>query len=134
MNTMEIISLILNFVLASGLLGTVIFFNSKKRAAKAEADLAEIENTDKIVLMQSQHIDRLDVRVAKLEDKVDKLEIIIEKKDSEINRKKFIIRQAYKCEVSPDKCPVLIKKKELTNEAMGRGRSRTLPRKEEEKS
>lgn len=113
MNTMEIISLVLNFVLASGLLGTVIFFNSKKRAAKAEADLAEIENTDKIVLMQSQHIDRLDVRVAKLEDKVDKLEIIIEKKDSEINRKKFIIRQAYKCEVSPDKCPVLIKKTEI---------------------
>ena len=113
MKTMEVISLILNFLLASGLLGTVIFFKSTKRTAQAEADHAEIENTDKIVLMQSQHIDRLDVRVAKLEDKVDKLEIIIEKKDSEIDRKQYIIRQAYKCEITPDKCPVLIKKTEI---------------------
>lgn len=113
MNVIEIISLITNFLLASGLLGTVIFFRSKKRKAEAEAENAEIENTDKIVLMQSQHIDRLDVRVAKLEDKVDKLEIIIEKKDSEINRKLYIIRQAYKCEISPDKCPVLLKKTEI---------------------
>lgn len=113
MNVIEIISLITNFLLASGLLGTVVFFRSKKRKAAAEAETAEIENTDKIVLMQSQHIDRLDVRVAKLEDKVDKLEIIIQKKDSELERKQFIIRQAYKCEVSPDKCPVLLKKTEI---------------------
>lgn len=113
MNPLEIISLITNFLLASGLLGTVVFFKSKKRKAIAEAETAEIENTDKIVLMQSQHIDRLDVRVAKLEDKVDKLEIIIQKKDSELERKQFIIRQAYKCDVSPDKCPVLIKKTEI---------------------
>lgn len=113
MKAMEIISLVLNFLLASGLVGTFVFFKSKKRAAQAEADLAEIQNTDKIVSMQSQHIDRLDDRVAKLEDKVDKLEIIIEKKDSEIDRKQYIIRQAYKCEISPDKCPVLIKKIEI---------------------
>ena len=113
MKEMEIVSLVLNFLLASGLIGTFVFFKSKKRTAQAEADSAEISNTDKIVHMQSEHIDRLDDRVAKLEDKVDKLEIIIEKKDSEIDRKQHIIRQAYKCEISPNKCPVLIKKTEI---------------------
>lgn len=48
-NTMETISIILNFVLASGLAGTLIFFKSKKRKEAAEADGAELENTDKVI-------------------------------------------------------------------------------------
>ena len=43
---MEIVSIILNFVLASGLAGTILFFNSKKRKENAAADSAELENTE----------------------------------------------------------------------------------------
>ncbi len=113
MKTIEIISLILNFLLASGLAGTLIFYRSKRRTADAQADSAEIENTDRIVKMQSEHIDRLDQRVEKLEEKVDKLEIIIEQKDTQIEQKQCIIRQAYKCKTPNEECPVLIKRKEL---------------------
>lgn len=60
---METLSLILNFVLASGLAGTILFFRSKRRKASAEADSAELENTEKIVAIQSEQITRLDGRV-----------------------------------------------------------------------
>ena len=66
---MELISIILNFLLASGLVGTLLFFKSKKRKESAEADSAELENTEKIVAIQSEQITRLDGRVEKLEDK-----------------------------------------------------------------
>ena len=110
---MEIFSLILNFLLASGLVGTLLFFRSKQRTAKAAADSADLENTDKIIQMQTAHIGRLDLRVEKLEEKVDKLEIIIEDKDGEIGRQRYTIRQAYKCSTPPDQCPVLLKRAEL---------------------
>lgn len=110
---MEHISVILNFILASGLLGTLIFFKSKKRKEAAEADSAEIKNTEQVVAIQSEQITRLDGRVEKLEAKVDKLEIIIENKDVEINQGRRIIRQAYKCKTPPEECPVLILQKEL---------------------
>ena len=117
---METLSIILNFVLASGLAGTLLFFRAKRHKEDAEADSAEIDNTEKIIGMQSEHITRLDGRVEKLEEKVDKLEIIIEHKDVEIehkdveiDRNHIIIRQAYKCPTPADQCPVLIKRSEM---------------------
>ena len=110
---MEIVSIILNFVLASGLLGTLIFFKQKRRKENAEADGAELENTDKVIAIQSEQITRLDGRVEKLEEKVDKLEIIIEEKDVQLECDRIIIRQAYKCPTPPEECPVLIKRAEL---------------------
>nr|DAS16098.1 MAG TPA: shock protein B [Caudoviricetes sp.] len=113
MKAFEVISLILNFLLASGLLGTLIFFRAKRRQANAEAAGADLENTDKIISMQTAHIGRLDHRVEKLEEKVDKLEVIIEDKDGEIGRQRYMIRQAYKCSTPPDQCPVLLKRAEI---------------------
>lgn len=110
---METLSIILNFLLASGLVGTFLFFKSKKRKESAEADSAELKNTEQIVSIQSEQISRLDGRVNKLEHKVGKLEIIIEHKDSEIDKGRNIIRQAYKCKIPPEECPVLCKKAEL---------------------
>lgn len=110
---METLSIILNFILASGLAGTILFFNAKKRKENAAADSAELANTEKVVAIQSEQITRLDGRVEKLEEKVDKLEIIIEHKDVEIDRSRIIIRQAYKCETPPERCPVLLKRAEL---------------------
>lgn len=110
---MEIVSIILNFVLASGLLGTLIFFKQKRRKENAEADGAELENTDKVIAIQSEQITRLDGRVEKLEEKVDKLEIIIEEKDVQLECDRIVIRQAYKCKTPPEECPVLIKRAEL---------------------
>ncbi|MCH5332081.1 MAG: hypothetical protein J1E33_06740 [Alistipes sp.] len=110
---METVSLILNFVLASGLAGTLIFFNSKKRKEAAEADSAELQNTEKVVAIQAEQITRLDGRVEKLEEKVSKLEIIIEEKDVQLECDRIIIRQAYKCPTPPEECPVLAKRREL---------------------
>ena len=110
---MELISIILNFLLASGLAGTLVFFNSKRRRERAAADSAELENTEKVVAIQSEQITRLDGRVEKLEEKVDKLEIIIEHKDVEIDRSRIIIRQAYKCDTPPERCPVLLKRQKF---------------------
>ena len=114
-NAMETVSIILNFLLSSGLLGTLIFFKSKKRKEAAEADGAELENTDKVIAIQSEQITRLDGRVEKLEEKVDKLEIIIEEKDVQLECDRIIIRQAYKCTTPPEECPVLLKRVELDN-------------------
>ena len=110
---METISIILNFLLASGLIGTFIFFKPKKRKELAEADSAELKNTEQIVSIQSEQISRLDGRVNKLEHKVGKLEIIIEHKDSEIDKGRNIIRQAFKCKIPPEECPVLRKRAKL---------------------
>ena len=110
---METISLILNLLLTSGLVGTFIFFKSKKRKESAEADSAELKNTEQVVSIQSEQISRLDGRVNKLEHKVSKLEIIIEHKDSEIDKGRNIIRQAYKCKIPPEECAVLCKRAEL---------------------
>ncbi len=110
---METVSIILNILLTSGLLGTLIFFRSKKRKEAAEADSAEIKNTEQVIAIQSEQITRLDGRVEKLETKVDKLEVIIEHKDVEINQGRRIIRQAYKCKTPPEECPVLTLQKEL---------------------
>lgn len=110
---METLSILLNFLLASGLVGTLLFFNSKRRKEKAAADSAELENTEKVVAIQSEQIIRLDGRVEKLEEKVDKLEVIIEHKDVEIDRNRIVIRQAYKCETPPEKCPVLIERQKF---------------------
>lgn len=110
---METLSIILNFILASGLAGTILFFNAKKRKENAAADSAELANTEKVVAIQSEQITRLDGRVEKLEEKVGKLEIIIEHKDVEIDRSRIVIRQVYKCETPPEHCPVLLKRAEL---------------------
>ena len=110
---METVSIILNFILASGLLGTLIFFKSKKRKEAAEADGAELENTDKVIAIQYEQITRLDGRVEKLEEKVDKLEIIIEEKDVQLECNRIVIRQAYKCSTPPEQCPVLLKRVEM---------------------
>ncbi len=110
---METLSIIFNFLLASGLVGTFLFFKSKKRKESAEADSAELKNTEQIVSIQSEQISRLDGRVNKLEHKVGKLEIIIEHKDSEIDKGRNIIRQAFKCKIPPEECPVLRKRAEL---------------------
>lgn len=122
--TMETLSIILNFILASGLAGTIFFFRSRRRQAAAEADSAELENTEKIVAIQSEQITRLDGRVEKLEEKVDKLEIIIEHKDVEIDRSRTIIRQAYKCDTPPERCPVLVKRTELERQRRERDEKR----------
>ena len=110
---MELVSIILNFLLASGLTGTLVFFNSKRRRERAAADSAELENTEKVVAIQSEQITRLDGRVEKLEEKGDKLEIIIEHKDVEIDRSRIVIRQAYKCDTPPERCPVLIRRQQF---------------------
>lgn len=63
---MELFSLILNLVLGSGIVGTFIFYTSKRRKAEAEADGAEIHN-------EQTEVDRLEARLKIRDDKIDVL-------------------------------------------------------------
>lgn len=54
---MELISLILNFVLGSGIIGLLIFYRSKKRKASAEATNSELTNSDKIIAQYDRLLD-----------------------------------------------------------------------------
>lgn len=110
---METISIILNFILASGLAGTFLFFKFKRRKEKASAELAEIDNLHKVIQIQADQINRLDGRLDKLETKVEKMDEIIERKNFQLEQKREIIRQAFKCDKSAEECPVLIKRAEL---------------------
>lgn len=56
---MELLSTILNFLIASGLVGTFIFYNSKKRKANAEASGAEISTQGNLVRQYEDFIDTL---------------------------------------------------------------------------
>lgn len=56
---MELISLILNFVLGSGIIGLLIFYRSKKRKASAEATGAELSNSDKLIAQYEGYINVL---------------------------------------------------------------------------
>ena len=80
--TLQIISLVLNFILGSGLVGTLLFFKPKKRKETAEAKGEELKNTEQIVTLQSQQIKRLDGRVETLEKKVEAPKVEAAKADT----------------------------------------------------
>ena len=110
---METVSIILNFILGTGLAGTFLFFKSKRRKEKAAADSAEIENLHQVIRIQSEQLNRLDGRLDKLETKVERMDEVIERKNFLLDQKRDMIRQAFKCGKPADECPVLQKRKEL---------------------
>lgn len=56
MNTTEIISLILNFLLSSGNILQFMFYRSKQRQVSAEATGAELSNSDKLIAQYDGYI------------------------------------------------------------------------------
>lgn len=81
---MEIVSVILNFVLATGLMGTLIFYRSKARKESAEADRAELENRQTEFGLQRESVQFLGRQIQEAYAEVDKLQDIINRKRDQI--------------------------------------------------
>lgn len=70
-----------------------------------------IDETSKIVTLLQDEINRLTVKVEKLETK-------LETKDDALERKSIIIQEAFRCRTSSMKCPVLLKQSELNHSVL----------------
>ncbi|MFI3286973.1 MAG: hypothetical protein R3Y61_00690 [Rikenellaceae bacterium] len=71
---MELISLILNLVLSSGTIGTIIFFTSQKRKANAEATSAEFSAKEQEFTIQKENIEFLSLRLQNSWAEVEKIQ------------------------------------------------------------
>lgn len=81
---MEIASLILNFILGSGIISMLFFYRSKRRKADAEANTAEINN-------EHTEVERLEARLKVRDDKIDTMYI------ESRNKEKAYIELLKKC-------------------------------------
>lgn len=93
---MELISLILNFILATGLAGTLLFYRSKARKESAEADRAELENRQTEFSLQRESVQFLGAQLQEAYAEVDKLQDIINRKRDQIID---LIRQCKQLEI-----------------------------------
>lgn len=69
----EIVSLCLNFILGSGLLGMMIFYRTKQRKEIAQAAMAENENKQVEFLIHKQSVDFLSKQLAEAYTELSKL-------------------------------------------------------------
>lgn len=81
---MEILSLILNFVLGSGIVGVVVFYSSQRRKADAEASSAEFEVKGKEFSIQKVNIEFLSSQLQEAWSEVEKMQEIINSKRDQI--------------------------------------------------
>ena len=94
---MEVISVILNFVLASGLCGTLIFYQSKRRKEAAEATGVEIVNMQAEFGIHRQSVEFLSRQLAEAYAEIDKMQEIINRNREHILE---LIRQAKMLEMN----------------------------------
>jgi rubrerythrin len=73
MGTFEIISLILNLLLSSGMIVTLLTLKSTKAKAAADAKAAEINNVDAVAKMWRELAEKMSDQYAEVSEQVDKL-------------------------------------------------------------
>ncbi len=81
---MELVSLILNFILGSGLLGAMIFYAAKKRKATAEAATAENNARESEFSIQKENIEFLASQLGEAWKEVEKMQALINNKRDQI--------------------------------------------------
>lgn len=81
---METLSVILNFILGSGLIGTVIFYSSSRRKANAEAETAEINSQKERTSAERENIAFLSSQLQEAWSEVEKMQNIINEKREQI--------------------------------------------------
>ncbi len=81
---MELLSIVLNFVLASGLAGTLMFYRPRRRRESADADSAEIQNRNQEIVMQRDTVRFLGQQLQEAYAEVDKLQELVNRKRDEI--------------------------------------------------
>ncbi|MEG1665240.1 MAG: hypothetical protein RSC07_03775 [Mucinivorans sp.] len=83
---METLSIILNFILGSGLLGTLLFWRSRHRQEQAQAGSAEISNRQKEFELQSQALEFLQKQLSEAYTELDKMQQIINEKREQLRQ------------------------------------------------
>lgn len=81
---MEILSIILNFVLGSGIVGIVIFYSSHRRKAAAEASSAEFVAQEQDFAIQKVNIEFLSSQLQEAWSEVEKMQEIINSKRGKV--------------------------------------------------
>lgn len=71
---MELFSLILNFLLGSGVIGVAIFYSSKRRKAAAEASCAELGAKEQEFSLQKDNIEFLSSQLQESWAEIEKLQ------------------------------------------------------------
>lgn len=94
---MELISLILNFVLGSGLITIVVFYSSQKRKQAADASAAEVSVKRSKMELEHESIRFLQSQLNEAYTEIDKMQEIINRKRDEIIE---LIRQSKELEVN----------------------------------
>lgn len=96
-NKMELISIILNFVLSSGLLATLIFYKIKRRAEIAEVVAKETGNRRNSISIEHQSIEFLKSQLSDAYNEIDKMQEIINNNREQIL---LLIRQTQELEIN----------------------------------
>lgn len=94
---MEIVSIILNFILSSGLIATLIFYNANKRKVNAEASCDELNVKQNELNIEHQTIQFLQSQLCDAYIEIDKMQQIINQKRDQIIQ---LIRQTKELEIS----------------------------------
>ncbi len=81
---LEYISLVLNFVLGSGIVGVVVFYGSKRRKANAEASSAEGDVRGQEFSIQREQIEFLSGQLQEAWGEVEKMQGLINDKRTQI--------------------------------------------------
>ncbi len=81
---MEIVSIILNFLLGSGIAGMLIFYSAKRREAAAQASSAENNARDGEFTIQRENIEFLSTRLSEAWAEVEKMQELLNCKRDEI--------------------------------------------------
>ncbi len=94
---MEIISLILNFILSSGLIATLVFYKVKRRSQIAEVVAKETGNRQDTISIEQQSVAFLKTQLSDAYREIDKMQEIINQNREQIL---LLIRQTQELEIN----------------------------------
>lgn len=80
----ELLSLVLNFILGTGLLGTLLFYGARRRKEQAEASGVELENQEQDFEIHRRSVEFLSAQLSQAYTEIDKMQSIINLKREEI--------------------------------------------------
>lgn len=112
-SSMEMISVILNFVLGSGLLATLLFYEANRRKINADAANEELNVKKSALSIEHQTVEFLQNQLCEAYVEIDKMQDIINQKRDQIID---LIRQTKELEILLIETQQKLRKNELKKE------------------
>lgn len=110
---METISLILNFILGSGIMATLMFYNPNRRKLNAQASSEELNVKQSELTIEHQTIEFLQAQLCEAYIEIDKMQDIINQKRDQIIK---LIRTTKELEISLIETQQKLRKNEIISE------------------